>query len=234
MKSENAIKYLKSISDKDRAEHLQRYFKTRKGEYGYKDKFLGITVPVLRKQAKIYRGMPLSEILRLLRNEFHEVRLFSLLLLVDLFATSNEIMKEKISNLYLKNTRYINNWDLVDLSSRYILGQWLFDKNRSILYKLAGSKSLWERRISVISTFYFISKKDFNDSLKIAHLLLYDKEDLIHKAVGWMLREIGNRDIKTEEVFLKKHYKKMPRTMLRYAIEKFPEARRKAYLMGKM
>jgi 3-methyladenine DNA glycosylase AlkD len=160
--------------------------------------------------------------------------LLALLIFVRAFARGDDHLKEKIYHLYLKNTRYINNWDLVDLSAVYIVGAFLTAKSKKPLYALAKSNNLWERRIAIIATFYFIKEGKFTDSMKIARMLLSDKEDLIHKAVGWMLREVGKRHLATEERFLKEHYKKMPRTILRYAIERFPEAKRQRYLKGKV
>ncbi|MDO8281025.1 MAG: DNA alkylation repair protein [Thermodesulfovibrionia bacterium] len=221
---------LRRYGDKIIAEHSQRYFKTGKGEYAEGDKFLGLRVPVLRKMVKKHRGIAIDDCVKLLSSEFHEERLFALLSLVELYKRSDEAVRERIFKLYLKNTRHINNWDLIDLSSPNIIGSYLHDRDRKILYDLAKSKSLWKRRIAVMATFYFIRENDFDDSLKIAELLLQDKEDLIHKAAGWMLREIWKRDQKATEKFLKAHMRIMPRTMLRYAIEKMPEDRRIKYL----
>ena len=225
---------LKSLADPVIAEHSQRFFKTGKGEYGYGDKFLGIRVPVLRKLVKTYLGIELKQVQSLLKSTYHEERLLALLLLIAKFERGNKKQQTTIYKLYLSNTAFINNWDLVDCSAHKIVGPYLHDKNRQILYKLCKSKNLWERRISIMSTYFFIKHDEFEDTLKLSELLLEDKHDLIHKAVGWMLREIGNRDRETEKVFLKTHYKNMPRTMLRYAIEKFPEIERKAYLSGKV
>lgn len=224
------ISDLNSLADPERAKLLQRFFKTGKGEYGEGDIFLGIQVPVSRKVANKYLSLPLKEIQKLLNSKIHEHRLVALLIIVEKFKKADEKEKKQIFNLYLKNTKKINNWDLVDLSAPNIVGSYLIDKDKSILYKLARSKNLWERRIAIISTFAFIRKNEFTDSLNIAKLLLQDKHDLIHKAVGWMLREIGKRNQAVEEKFLKKYYKKMPRTMLRYAIEKFPKNKRKFYM----
>jgi len=211
---------------------LSRFFKTGKGEYGEGDIFLGVTVPKIRRVAKKYKDVSLDEIRTLLRSLIHEERLTALLILVENFRKADETEKTEIFNLYLKNTKYINNWDLVDLSASRIVGEFLKDKPVDILYTLAKSKSLWERRIAIISTFQFIWEGRFAETLKISKILLTDRHDLIHKAVGWMLREVGKRSFKTEEEFLKKHYKKMPRTMLRYSIEKFPEKLRLRYLTG--
>jgi 3-methyladenine DNA glycosylase AlkD len=223
---------LRKLGDKERAKNSQWFFKTGPGEYGEGDRFLGIKVPELRKLAKEYHAITLSEVTQLLHSPIHEERLLALLILVRAFAKGDEHIKEKIYQLYLKNTRYINNWDLVDLSAVYIVGAFLMAKSKKTLYPLAKSNNMWERRIAILATFYFIKEGEFTDAMKIAHMLLSDKEDLIHKAVGWMLREVGKRHLATEERFLKEHYKKMPRTMLRYAIEKFPEAKRQRYLKG--
>ena len=223
---------LKKLSTKKRAKALQWFFKTGPGEYGQGDVFMGVTVPDIRGVAKKYRNLSFVNIKSLLKSKIHEERLVALLILVHNFQKGSDKDKEKIFKFYLKNTKDINNWDLVDLSCHKIVGAWLFDKPRKVLYGLAKSKNLWEKRISIISTAYFIGRGDFRDTLKISKILLKDSHDLIHKAVGWMLREVGNRSRKIEEKFLKLHYKKMPRTMLRYAIEKFPEKRRQAYLKG--
>jgi len=223
-------KDLRKLANPQKAKNLQRFFKTGKGEYGEGDKFLGITVPEIRRTIKSYNHLSLVEITILLHSPFHEERLAGLLILVDQFKKADTISRKSIVNFYLTNTKFINNWDLVDLTAPNIVGWHLFEKDRSILYKLAKSKSLWERRIAVMSTFYFIRNNQFADAIKISQILLTDKHDLIHKAVGWMLREIGKRDLKTEENFLKKHYHHMPRVMLRYAIEKFPPAKKSDYL----
>ena len=212
------------------AKLLSRFFKTGKGEYGYGDVFLGIKVPEQRKIAKKYPDLSLKELQELLSSKIHEYRLVSLFILIDKYKKADEKGKKAIVDFYLKNTKNINNWDLIDLSSNKILGDYLIDKNKSVLYRLARSKSIWERRIAVMATFMFIANNNFNDTLKISEILLNDKHDLIHKAAGWMLREIGKRNQAMEEKFLKKHYKKMPRTMLRYAIEKFDEGKRAYYL----
>ena len=220
----------KKFSNQQHAARLQKYFKTGKGEYGEGDIFLGLRVPATRKIAKKYRAIPIDEVSVFLKSQFHEERLFALFVLIDLFRKADEYNQEKIYTLYLKNTNYINNWDLVDSSAGHIVGAYLFNRNKKPIYDLAKSKNLWERRIAIMATSYFIGQDEFADTLKIAGMQLCDKEDLIHKAVGWMLREIGKRDMGTEESFLKKHHKEMPRTMLRYAIEKFPEEKRKSYL----
>jgi 3-methyladenine DNA glycosylase AlkD len=225
---------LRSFANKDKAEILRSFFKTGPGEYGEGDVFLGITVPVLRKLSKEYDGIPLSEAIRLLKSSLHEERLLALFLIIRAFTRGDELLKKKIYGLYLKNTRFINNWDLVDLSAPNIVGTYLLDKSRRPLYTLTKSRDLWKRRIAIMATFQFIKQNDFNDTLRVSQLLLDDEHDLIHKAVGWMLREVGKRSLATEERFLKQHYKKMPRTMLRYAIERFTETKRKKYLNGKI
>lgn len=213
---------------------LQRFFKTGPGEYGEGDVFYGIMVPVQRTLARKYKGLSLMDIKKLLDSPIHEERLIGLMILVEQVRKGNDKIKEDVFNFYHQNRKRINNWDLVDLTADRISGAYLFDKDKSLLFKLAESDYIWERRIAIMSTFHFIKNNSFEAALGISEKLLYDKHDLIHKAVGWMLREIGKRDLKTEEEFLLKHYKKMPRTMLRYAIEKFPENKRQAYLKGKM
>ena len=232
--NENIQKELKRLGNKEYAARLRKYFKTGKGEYGEGDRFLGIRVPVLRKLVKKYRKISIGEVSELLKSQFHEERLFSLLVLVDIFKTANNEDKKIIYTLYLSNTKFINNWDLVDASAGYIVGAYLLTRDKKPIYMLARSKILWERRISIMSTLHFIKYNKFVDSLNIAEILLDDEEDLIHKAVGWMLREIGKRDFELVERFLGKYYKGMPRTMLRYAIEKFPEEKRKSYLKGEL
>jgi 3-methyladenine DNA glycosylase AlkD len=211
---------------------LQKFFKTGAGQYGEGDVFLGIRVPVLRKLAREYKTLLPSQVLPLLHSAYHEERLFALIILVNAFAKGDETLRRQIYDLYLASTRYINNWDLVDISAPNIAGAFLMDKDRRDLYLMAQSASLWERRIAMLATLYFIRKNQFTDALQISGLLVRDTEDLIHKASGWMLREVGKRDINCAELFLQKHCKIMPRTMLRYAIEKFPEAKRQMYLKG--
>jgi len=233
MKAPNVIKDLEKQKDKKRAEALSRFFKTGKGQYGEGDIFIGITLPVQREIVKKYRELPLPEIQKLLKNKIHEYRSTALCILSYQYTKSDVKFKKKIVDFYLKNTKHINNWDLVDISCHKILGDYFLNhQSKQIFYKLAKSKNLWERRIAIISTFEFIRNNKFNDSLKISEILLNDQEDLIQKAVGWMLREIGKRNLKAEYDFLDRHFKVMPRTMLRYAIEKFSEDKRK-YYMGK-
>ncbi|MBW1820722.1 MAG: DNA alkylation repair protein [Deltaproteobacteria bacterium] len=225
-------KELKALGNEEKAKKHQSFFKTGPGEYGEGDIFIGVTVPELRTLAKEYKTIGIDKIKQLLKSEIHEERLLSLFLLIHRYSKGDEPEKKRIYELYLKNTKFINNWDLVDSSAGQIVGAFLSDKSKKPLYDLVKSDNLWERRISIISTFYFIKRDQFSDTLKISKVLLSDKEDLIHKAVGWMLREVGKRDMSVEENFLKKHYKNMPRTMLRYAIEKFPESKRQRYLKG--
>lgn len=225
---------LKKVSSKKRAETNAWFFKTGPGEYGEGDVFIGVSVPDLRKVAKKHvDDLSLKDIEELLHSKIHEERYCALEALVMKYEeTDDEKEHERIYKLYLRNTKYINNWDLVDTSAEYIVGTFLEKKSKAPLTKLAQSKDLWEKRIAIIATFWFIKQNKFSETLRISKILLKDDHDLIHKAVGWMLREVGNRDLKTEEKFLRQHYKKMPRTMLRYAIEKFPEVKRKRYLTG--
>lgn len=228
---EISARFRKLANPKDAA-NLQRFFKTGPGEYGEGDRFLGVRVPVIRQTAKQHRGTSITQCLRLLRSPFHEERLLALFLLIDAFSRGDEAVKKNVYSLYMANTRFINNWDLVDLSAHHIVGARLRERSRAPLLKLARSKDLWERRIAILATFHYINRNDFDDALRIAEMLRDDDEDLIHKAVGWMLREVGKRDQRVEEAFLKEHYRGMPRTMLRYAIERFPERKRRQYLDG--
>lgn len=217
--------------DKKQAENLQRFFKTGKGEYGEGDIFLGIKVPIMKNISKKYINMGFSDTQELLKSRYHEERMVALNILVNKFKKAEEKERKKIYNLYLKNTKHINNWDLVDCSCHKIVGAYLDGKDKSMLEKLAKTKSIWEKRIAIISTFYFINKESSKEAIKIAEMLVYEKHDLIQKAVGWMLREVGKRcSQETEEKFLMKYYKTMPRTMLRYSIERFPEKKRKFYM----
>ncbi len=233
-----AEKELRTLGKPAKAKVLSGFFKTGKGEYGEGDIFLGVTVPVQRNLAKKYSELDLAEISLLLKSPIHECRLTALEILVMQYEKakkrSNATLQEKIITFYLKHTKYINNWDLVDATAPYVLGDYLLNNDRDILYTFVKSKKLWERRISIISTLAFIRAGDFKDTIKISELLLKDSHDLMHKAVGWMLREVGKRDELVLMRFLNTHAHMMPRTALRYAIEKFPESRRKAYLkMGK-
>ena len=223
---------LNNLSNKEHAHALQRFFKTGPGEYGEGDRFIGIKVPVLRSVAKKHHSLTYNELEVLISSPIHEERLTALFILIHKFKKADESEKKNIFNFYIQHKKYINNWDLVDLSADKIAGAYLFNKDVSILFELADSENLWDKRIALLSSFNFIKNGVFDISLQLAEKLLHDKHDLIHKGVGWMLREIGNRDINTLEGFLFKHYKSMPRTMLRYAIEKFPEAKRQQYLKG--
>lgn len=221
---------LEEIADPVIARHSQRFFRTGKGEYGEGDRFLGIRVPILRSYVRELKGISLTETLELFRSCFHEERFLALLLLVYKCQKGGECDREAVYRLYLDNLTFVNNWDLVDISAPCIIGGWLETRDKSPLYSLAQSMILWERRIAIMSTFHFIRHNSFEDALAISAFLKHDSEDLIHKAVGWMLREIGKREIAVEKAFLKEHYEKMPRTMLRYAIERFPENERRRYL----
>jgi len=225
-------KELATNSNLPKAQILSRFFKTGKGEYAEGDQFLGIQVPVQRSIAKKYLNLELPDIVTLLQSTIHEKRLIALILLSAKFEKNDEYGKEKIFNVYTQNTLYINNWDLVDESAPKIPGRFLFDKNRKQLYLWANSKNIWERRISVLATFYFIRKGDFSDTLKIATLLRKDDHDLIQKAVGWMVREVykANQNLGLE--WIQKYKNEIPRTMLRYSIEKIPEIERKKILIS--
>lgn len=250
---------LKQLVDSKKAKIVAGYFKTGKGEYGEGDVFIGVTVPNSWKIARKYKDISLIDIENLLRSKIHEERLIALMILVLQFQKGSNDVQKKIYEFYLENTKYVNNWDLVDTSADHIVGGYLFSirchsgldpespkakkgilnrvqddilKKDDILKMLAYSKNIWERRIAIIATYEFIRNHKYDDTLKIAEILISDSHDLIHKAVGWMLREMGNRDRVVEELFLKKHYKNMPRTMLRYAIEKFPKDLYYSYLRG--
>ena len=225
---------LRELADPAIAEHSRRFFKTGPGEYGEGDEFIGIRVPVLRRVARDHRDIQLGHIEKLLCSPIHEERLLALLILVLQYKTADSATRKSVFDFYCRNMPYVNNWDLVDSSAHHIVGDYLRDRNRRLLRRLAKSDVLWERRIAIMSPLAYIKEGEFEETLTIAQMLLDDREDLIHKAVGWMLREVGNRDRKTEEAFLQTHYRDMPRTMLRYAIEKFPESRRKRYLAGKV
>lgn len=229
-----AVADMKALADPERAAHSQKFFRTGSGQYGAGDRFLGIRVPQVREVAAQYRDLDLQDVERLLGNPFHEIRLLSLVILVMQFKKGDAGRQKAIFDLYMRNRQRINNWDLVDVSAPTIVGGWLKTRSRKMLYKLARSSALWDRRISVLATFRFIRDDEFTEALAIAEILSQDKADLVHKAVGWMLREIGNRNRSAEEEFLMRHYKKMPRTMLRYAVEKFPESLRQRYLQGKV
>lgn len=225
-------KELYALADPADAIHLQRFFKTAPGEYGAGDKFLGLRVPALRRLVREYSQLADVHALEMLASSWHEERLLALMLLVEGYRRGDGSRRDRIHRAYLAHTRYINNWDLVDASAGGIVGAHLDSRKIELLVRLARSDDIWERRIAIIATYHFIKQGEFGPTLKIARLLLRDSHDLIHKAVGWMLREVGKRDRTTEDAFLKKHYQEMPRTMLRYAIERHPETIRKQYLAG--
>jgi 3-methyladenine DNA glycosylase AlkD len=234
MKATDVRKELKSAADAGKAVILQRFFKAGAGQYGERDIFIGVMVPQLRQIAKKFSQLPLREVRTLLYSRIHEERLVALLILVLRYssASCSREEKERIVKFYLDNIQQVNNWDLVDLSASKILGAHLIDNDdrRRLLYRLAKSENVWERRIAIVATHRFIRNGDFTDTIKIAGMLLQDKHDLIHKGVGWMLREVGKRDAATEEAFLEKYCSAMPRTMLRYAIERLPEGKRIRYM----
>jgi len=225
-----AQRRLRSLADPAVAAVSTRFFKTGPGEYGEGDVFIGIKSQTLKMVAKEFTGLPLSEVECLLHSEVHEDRTLALVILVGQFTKGDDATRKEIFGRYLASTTHINNWDLVDISAPQIVGGYLEKQSRKPLDRLAKSASLWERRISIVATHWFIRQGEFADTLRIAEVLLKDREDLIHKAVGWMLREVGKRDVAVLEEFLAKHILVMPRTMLRYAIERFPEEKRKAYL----
>ncbi len=227
-------KRIKEESNRQQAKSLQWFFKTGAGEYGEGDVFAGIKMPVQRKIAKEFKNLYSDDIKELLGSKIHEERMIGLLILQSKYEKGDEKEKEKVFKFYIRNRKRINNWDLVDISAPKIIGEHLLERDKKLLYEFARSKNLWERRIAILSTFTFIRVGKFETTFKISDLLSKDDHDLIHKAVGWMLREIGKKDLNAEEKFLKPRYKKMPRTMLRYAIEKFPEVKRKKYLLSKI
>jgi len=221
---------LQKLANPDKANILAGFFKTGKGEYGEGDIFLGIPVPEQRKIAKKYSALPLKDIQKLLSSKIHEYRLVALLILIRQYGKVDKSGEKELFDFYLANTRHVNNWDLVDLSAPNIMGGYLLDKDRAILYKLVKSFDLWEKRLAIMATFTFIRNNQFEDTFRIAEILLHDQHDLIQKAVGWMLREIGKRNQVKEEEFLEKYCSEMPRTMLRYAVERFDEQKRRLYL----
>jgi len=231
----NAVREaLRAAADPIDATHLMRFFKTGPGEYGEGDRFLGIRVPAVRKIVREHGALSHDDTLTLLQSGWHEERLTALLLLTQAHVSGDAKLRKKIFDSYLANTKFVNNWDLVDASAGPIAGPHFSYTKPSTLSRLAHSHMLWERRIAIVSTYYHIKQDEFDATLLVAGWLLNDTHDLIHKAVGWMLREVGKRDAAVEEEFLLKHYHAMPRTMLRYAIERFPENRRKAYLAGSL
>ena len=223
---------LRALADPEDAKGMQRYFKTGPGEYGEGDRFLGVSVPALRRLARAHRDATLAAIRSLLRSKWHEERALALLILVERYRRADQGGREEIFRLYLSHTRHINNWDLVDCSAEYVVGAHLDSDDIALLAKLAKSASVWERRIAILSTRRWIKEGTFGPALTIAKMLLDDTHDLIHKASGWMLREVADRNRASAEAFLRRHSGKMPRTMLRYAIEKYPEALRQRYLRG--
>ena len=223
---------LHNQASKADANVLQRFFKTGPGNYAEGDIFIGVRVPIIRRIAKEYKTLTLRDTATLLKSKIHEERMLALVILMQQYKKGTPEQQSKIYDLYMANTAHINNWDLIDVTAPHIVGAYLLNKPRVPLYTFARSQSLWEKRIAIISTLHFIKHNDYTDTLAIAEILLHDTHDLIHKAVGWMLREVGNRNLQAEEAFLKKHYRTMPRTMLRYAIEKFPAPKRQRYLKG--
>jgi 3-methyladenine DNA glycosylase AlkD len=225
-------KELYGLANPADAKFLQGFFKTGPGQYGAGDKFLGLRVPALRRLARDYAELSRDDVLRMLASSWHEERLLALVLMADAYQSGDAAERKLVHRDYLANTRYINNWDLVDASAAGIVGAHLSAGDIALLVGLARSKDLWERRIAIVATHYFIKRDRFGPTLIVAELLLRDSHDLIHKAVGWMLREVGKRDRKVLDGFLREHYQGMPRTMLRYAIERHPEDLRKKYLAG--
>lgn len=231
MNAVNVKNQLISLGNTERAVHSLRFFKTGKGQYGEGDEFIGCTVPQTRSVAARYTKLPLDEVARLLKDELHECRLCALVILTNKYKKAIELDKFEILNFYLSHTNYINNWDLVDISAHKIVGEWFKNRNdRSLIYQLAESNLLWDQRIAIVSTFSFIRNNDFNDILSLSEKFLSHRHDLIHKACGWMLREVGKRDQLVLTYFLDQFAHQMPRTMLRYSIEKFDEELRKHYL----
>jgi 3-methyladenine DNA glycosylase AlkD len=230
MLTSDVRKELQNLADPDKAKILQRFFKTGPGQYGEGDVFIGVAVPQSRQVAKKFGQLPLQGVRELLYSIVHEERLAALLILAQKYGSASDGEKEEIVKFYLDNIRQVNNWDLVDLSAPCILGAHLMNRDRTLLYRLAKSSNIWKRRIAIVATLYFIRNNDFSDTLRIAAMLLQDRHDLIHKAAGWMLREVGKRDAAAQEAFLERHCKTMPRTMLRYAIERLPERKRHRYI----
>ncbi len=228
------IKDLQKLADKEKAQIYSKFFKTGRGEYGEGDIFIGLTVPQQRAIAKKYMNLSLPKIKQILRSRVHEHRFTGLVILTEKYKKGTEQDRANIFDFYLNSTKYINNWDLVDVTCSRIVGDFLLNKDKKILYNLAKSKNLWERRIAIVSTLNFVSNGEINDALALSEILLLDKHDLIHKAVGWVLREVGKKDEKALLKFIEQHYKDIPRTTLRYAIEKFPEEKRKKILGGEL
>jgi Predicted DNA alkylation repair enzyme len=233
MTSEFILKELQSVASEEKAAHLMRFFKTGKGQYGEGDLFFGIVVPIQRNIAKANKATPLTELSLLLKNKYHEARLVALLILIEKYKKANDAEKEELHNFYLNHTSGVNNWDLVDLSCPTIVGDFLLDKDRSVLFSLAESNNMWEQRIAVVSTMTLIRKSEFSEILLLAKKLMDHKHDLMHKAIGWMLREMGKKSRETLTDFLEEYTTRMPRTMLRYAIEHYPEDQRLYFLKKK-
>ena len=225
---------LLALANPNKAAFLAGFFKTGKGQYAEGDRFLGITVPAIRQLARQFRQLDLTDCERLLQSPDNEERLLSLLILVEHYRTGDAGAKNKVYRIYLKNRHRVNNWNMVDSSAPYIAGSHLLQQDRAVLYELAQSESLWDRRIAILATFAFIRENDFTDTLKLTEQLLGDEHDLMHKACVWMLREVGKRNQSVLENFLRLHHHLIPRTVLRYAIERFSPAKRTAFLIGKI
>ncbi|MDH5378334.1 MAG: DNA alkylation repair protein [Gammaproteobacteria bacterium] len=234
IKASEIISQLKGMGDPERARINQYYFKTGKGEYAEGDRFLGIRAPEMRQVAKACFSINEEQLRKLIQHPLHEIRFVATQVLVLQYKKGDEPQRKRVYDFYLENLDYVNNWDLVDCSTPHVIGLHMLTHNRRPLYKWVKSKNLWYRRIAIMATQAFIREQEFSDTFDLAEILLEDEQDLIHKAVGWMLREVGKRDRKAMESFLKTRYQTMPRTMLRYAIEKLPETRRQAYLKGRV
>lgn len=235
MTAQQVIDELKTLGNPAKAAHLSHFFKTGKGQYGEGDLFIGVTVPEQRVIARKHKDLDFNALSQLMASPWHEARLTALLVLLCKFEQGKDkALRSQCVDFYISNTQYINNWDLVDLSCYKLLGVWLEDKDRSLLHRWAASPNLWEQRIAIVTCMYFIRQGDFRDFLAIAEQLLHHPHDLIHKAIGWLLREVGKKDKNTLTDFLFPRYRTMPRTMLRYAIERFPEEERKEYLNSKI
>ncbi len=224
---------LERLADPDKATQLARYFQAVPGGYGEGDRFRGVRVPELRKLARRFRALPLDEVTPLLTSPWHEDRMVALLVMALQFPRATEAHRERLFGTYMGHLRFVNNWDLVDTSAEHVVGAFLRDRDKAPLDALAGSQDVWERRVAVLATFGYIKAGAFDETLRLADRLLGDPHDLVHKAVGWMLREVGQRDRDRLEAFLRPRYARMPRTMLRYAIEQLPEERRQDYLKGR-
>lgn len=232
MSAKEARRALHQSARPEKKELLQSFFKTGPGQYAEGDVFIGVAVPQTRAVAKRFRHLDFDALSDLLHSPIHEERLLALVILIEQFERAEPTRRKKYFDFYFVHVGRINNWDLVDVSAPRLVGEYLWERPRRFLHKLSRSRNLWERRIAIVATMTFIRRRDFADCLKICETLMEDEHDLIHKACGWMLREVGKADVKTLEKFLARHHRKMPRTALRYAIERFPTARRKAYLSG--